>query len=64
VGVEGRPIEQLFVRSGWSSNLEGDGAFSGGLGIRLFEERFSVDYAYLAAKALGASHLVSAQFMF
>jgi len=63
VGVEGRPIEQLFVRGGWSSNLEGDGAFSGGLGIRLFG-RFSVDYAYLMAKALGASHLISAQFVF
>ena len=63
VGVEGRPIEQLFVRGGWSSNLEGDGAFSGGLGIRLFG-RFSVDYAHLMAKALGASHLISAQFVF
>ena len=63
VGVEGRPIEQLFVRGGWSSNLEGDGAFSGGLGVRLFG-RFSVDYAYLMAKALGASHLISAQFTF
>ena len=63
VGVEGRPIEQLFVRGGWNGSLEGESAFSGGIGIHLFG-RLSVDYAYLMAKALGASHLISAQFIF
>lgn len=62
-GTEVRPLEALSLRVGWSGDLEGTGAFAGGIGVYLFG-MVSVDYAYVPGKAFGATHFVSAQFSF
>ncbi|MCK4393293.1 hypothetical protein KAX17_10355 [Candidatus Bipolaricaulota bacterium] len=63
LGVELQAIEAIFLRVGWSGELEGDGTFSAGVGIRAFDT-LSIDYAYLPARVFGVTHLISAQFSF
>lgn len=63
LGLEIRAVEVLSLRAGWNGNLEGSGAFSAGIGVRLFG-MLTVDYAYLPGKVFGTTHLISAQFMF
>jgi len=60
VGVEVRPVGPLFLRAGWSGDLEGsDSKFSAGLGIELLDW-FRLDYAYVPARNLfGTGHFLS-----
>jgi hypothetical protein len=60
VGVEVHPVGPLFLRAGWSGDLEGsDSKFSAGLGIELLDW-FRLDYAYVPPRNLfGTGHFLS-----
>jgi len=63
LGVEVRAVDELFLRGGWSSELEGTGTVTVGVGVRAFDT-FSMDYAYLPKRVFGETHLISVLFAF
>jgi len=63
-GLELQPVEGLFLRAGWNTDLVWQGSVTAGVGIRAFD-RLEVDYAYIGARVFkNASHLISARFSF
>ncbi|MGB2983435.1 MAG: hypothetical protein WBC63_06175 [Candidatus Bipolaricaulia bacterium] len=60
VGVEANPIGPLYVRAGWSGDLEGsDSKLSAGLGVEFFDS-FRLDYAYVPPRTIfGTGHFLS-----
>jgi len=62
-GGEVRPIRELALRAGWSGGFDGKGGLSFGVGIYLLDS-FSIDYAYLPAKAFGATNILSLEVAF
>jgi len=60
VGVEVNPVGPLFLRGGWSTDLEGsDSKISAGLGVELLDW-FRLDYAYVPARTVfGTGHFLS-----
>jgi hypothetical protein len=64
-GLEVRPLDPLFLRAGWSGDLEGsDSKLSFGLGVELLGS-FRLDYAYVPPRALfGTGHFLSMRLTF
>lgn len=60
LGIEANPIGPLFLRAGWSGDLEGsDRKLSAGLGVEFFDS-FRLDYAYVPPRAVfGTGHFLS-----
>ena len=60
LGIEANPIGPLFLRAGWSGDLEGsDSKLSAGLGVEFFDS-FRLDYAYVPPRAVfGTGHFLS-----
>jgi len=60
LGIEINPIGPLFLRAGWSGDLEGsDSKLSAGLGVEFFDS-FRLDYAYVPPRAVfGTGHFIS-----
>ena len=65
VGLEVAPIGPLYIRAGWSGDLEGsDSKPSLGLGVELFDS-FRLDYAYVPPRTVfGTGHFLSLHFSF
>jgi len=63
VGIEVNPLAPVFIRGGMKSDLEGKLSVSAGLGLMLLD-RFSLDYAYVPGRDLGATHVLSIQVAF
>ena len=65
VGLEVTPVGPLYLRAGWSGDLEGsDSKPSFGLGIELLES-FRLDYAYVPPRTVfGTGHFLSLRFSF
>ena len=63
LGVELSLIQQLALRAGWQTNLDGKSSIAAGVGIFLLDS-LKVDYAYLPGKILGATSILSVQVLF
>jgi hypothetical protein len=63
LGIEARLIQAAAARVGVRSDLEGNVSLAAGIGLHLFDA-FDLDYAYVPQEALGATHFVSAHFVF
>jgi len=65
LGVEGRPVDALTVRAGWTGDLEGlDPRLTFGVGIDFFDS-FRLDYAYVPPRTIyGTGHFLSLHLTF
>jgi hypothetical protein len=63
LGAEVNPVGPLFVRAGWSSDLDAsDSKVSAGLGVEFFDS-FRLDYAYVPPRTVfGTGHFLSLHF--
>jgi len=59
-GVELDIIDVFALRAGWQTDLEWNGNATVGIGVHLLG-KLAIDYAYLPAKVMGATHILSIQ---